>query len=113
MTDTDNPELPGIAPERVKITDPLHIYMMGFGQGQMHLVETLEGIAKPLQQTPGFALALATAQAEMNKHRADVISRNLAAVAKAGINIAHHRSVRWDPMTGELLVEFYHPDEQA
>jgi hypothetical protein len=111
MTNQDTPELPGIAPEKVKITDPLHIYMMGFGQGQMHMVEALEGVAKPLQQTPGFALALATASAEMNKNRADAVSRNLATVAKAGINIAHHKAVRFDPMTGELLVEFYHPDD--
>lgn len=108
---TEEPELPGIAPLRVKITNPVHIYLMGVAQGQMMLLDMLEKVAPNQRNTPGFALAEAKVAAEMYQNRAETVSRNLAAIAKSGIDISNHKSVRFDPNTGELLVGFYHPDE--
>lgn len=95
---------------RVKITDQLHIYTMAHCSGMIDALHELEGLNEGLRRTPGMALAIATISAEANALRAAVIGKNLAAIARAGHDIGHHKSITYDPNTSELICEFYEPD---
>lgn len=95
---------------RVKITDHTLIYLMAQTSGLIEAQQLLEALPPTLRQTPGVALAIATITAEANARRTEVISKNLAAIARAGHSIGHYKSVMFEPKTAELICEFYDPD---
>lgn len=97
-------------PVRVKITDNNHLFGMAEASGLIQAAGLLEALPKNLRETPGMALAIATLNAEANARRTTVIGKNLAAIARAGHDIAQHKSVMFDPNTAELICEFYEPD---
>lgn len=97
-------------PVRVKITDNNHLFNMAETAGLLEAVELLEKLPPQLRGTPGIALAIATIKAEANGRRSAVIGKNLTAIARAGHDIAQHKSVMFDPNTAELICEFYEPD---
>ncbi len=95
---------------RVKITNPTQLYLMAQVSGMIAAQEILEALPATLRQTPGMALAIASITAEANARRTEVISKNLATVAKAGHNIGNYKSIVFDPKTSDLVCEFYDPD---
>lgn len=97
-------------PVRVKITDPRHIHAMAEAAGMMGALQLLQDLPENLKATPGVALSIATIAAESNLMRGAVVGKNLATLAREGHNIAHYKSVHYDPNTAELICEFYEPD---
>ena len=95
---------------RVKIEDPKHIFHMAHAGGVMDAQEMLENLPDGLRKTPGVALAIATIGSEANALRGSMIGKNLAAIARAGHNVANYKTVTFDPNTAELVCEFYDPD---
>lgn len=98
--------------EKMRVTpkEKAHTYRMGMVAGLLSAVEELEKVAKSAQGAPGFVLALATVRAEAESMRGSLVARNLKELAKAGVDIAAHKSVYFDPSTGELVCEMYDPD---
>lgn len=95
---------------RVKIDKPLHIYLMARAAGMMDAAEALEKMPENLRAAPGFALALATLNAEANNARGEIVAKNMIAIAKAGIDVARYESVMFDPNTAELICTLNDPD---
>lgn len=94
---------------RVKIK-PVAAHLMGVMSGLGAAVEVLKTMPKSARQLPGFALAEAAIAAEYYQSRAECVQKNLAAIAKAGHDVALHKAISFDPMTSELICEFYQPD---
>jgi len=97
--------------QRVKLGNPRHTYAIGISSGLNMALDYLAAVPKNLQATPGFMLAMATIQAQAAEHRAYNISRNLAFLAKNGVDVATHRAVSYDAETDEFICELYSPDE--
>lgn len=95
---------------RVKITDPVHLYLMGFSTGLAEAADLLEKLPATVRGTPGVALALATVLAEANAQRGKLSTKNIVAVARAGLPIAEFKTITFDPNKAELVCEFYEPD---
>lgn len=96
---------------RVKVNSTRHLFEMGISAGLGAAVEKLEAVPKNLHATPGFQLALATLRAVDANQRASTVSRNLALLAKNGVDVATHKAVSYDPNTDELICEFYTEQE--
>jgi len=97
-----------MAETRIKVTSGRHIYQMGVASGMRTMVERLRKVPDN-QKWPGFALALATAEALAADEYAYSISRNLALIAKSGGDVATHKAAAFDPQTSELIVTNYEP----
>lgn len=95
---------------RVKIRKPAHIYMSGVVTGLREAQLILEKLPPSLRQTPGMALAISTIAAKAHEERASIISKHLAAIARAGHDVALHKNISFDANTAELVCEFYDPD---
>lgn len=95
---------------RVKIKRPAHIYMSGVVTGLREAQELLEKLPPSLRQTPGVALAISTIAAKAHEERATIISKHLAAIARAGHDVALHKNIAFDANTAELVCDFYDPD---
>lgn len=76
----------------VQIVESIHILKLGEVHGLLAAAEALEKIA-PEKQMPGFAFARALIDKIAAEKRALLISRNLATVAKAGVDISRIASV--------------------
>lgn len=86
---------------------------MGIAGGLNFAVRLLQELPENLRSTPGLQLAIATVQAAASEQRASAVSRNLAILAKNGIDVAVHKAVAYDSETDELICELYSPDEIA
>jgi hypothetical protein len=95
---------------RVKLTKPSHIWGMAVASGMADAKDLLEKLPAAVRNTPGIALAIATIDAEAAKQRADVIQKNLSAVARAGHPVGLFKSISFDVMKSELICHFYDPD---
>lgn len=96
---------------RVKVDSTRHLFEMGISAGLRASQDKLESLPKNLQATPGFQLALATICAMAAEQRASTVSRNLALLARNGVDIATHKAISYDPNTDELICEFYAEQE--
>lgn len=99
--------------QRVKVNSPRHTYEMGIAGGLNYAVLLLKDLPENLRATPGLQLAIATVQAAAADQRASAVSRNLAMLAKNGIDVAVHKAVSYDAETDELTCELYSPEETA
>lgn len=95
---------------RVKIKKPAHIYVTGVVTGLREAQLILEKLPPSLRQTPGMALAISTIAAKAHEERASIISKHLAAIARAGHDVSLHKNISFDANTAELVCEFYDPD---
>ena len=77
----------------------------------MDSVDKLESLPESLRGVPGFQLALATLRATANAARAEIIGKNLACIARAGVDVGRHKSVSFDPNSADLICELYGSDE--
>ena len=96
---------------RVKIGNPRHTFEMGVSAGMNAAVEAIRALPENLRATPGLQLALATVTAVSAETRANAVSRNLALLARNGVDVATHRAVSYDPSKDELICEFYTEQE--
>ena len=88
------------------------MHAMGLMSGLGAAKDALEGLPEPARRTPGMALAIAAVSAEFYQIRAEVVQRNMAAIAKAGHDVSLHKDISYDPSTGELLCTFYEDAEE-
>jgi tRNA pseudouridine-54 N-methylase len=96
--------------KKVKIEDARFAYGMGITTGLLTAAEALNEMDDKLQSVPGFQLAKATIKALAEEDRALRISKNLAFLAKSGVDISRHKSVTYDPNNSEMICTFYDPD---
>lgn len=98
---------------KVKITDPLHLYVFGTASGLAEAREALENLPDHLRQTPGVALAIAIIGREAEAARVSLLSRNFAALARAGVDVGRHRAIEFDPKAAQLICKLDEPDLQS
>jgi hypothetical protein len=109
---TDDPTkdlFPETEPREVVITEPVHIMLMGETHGYMGAHELLLSVPDS-RRTPGFALALAMIGEAANAKRADMISRNLRLVAKAGIDVGSVQRI--DSLGSKLICYPFAPGDE-
>lgn len=91
---------------RVEIKSRKHLQMMGEWMGLIRAKQALDD-ASQFDKLPGFGLALAIVDREVNDTKARAITENLKACSRAGIDIAMVRNISLDFKLGapELIVE--------
>jgi len=102
-------QLPGVAPHRVEITEFAHLLSVGEFYGIQNALERLEKTPES-KRAPGFAYAVALIEAMSANARANLMHRNLRAVAANRINIAEMKSIGLEGMT--IVVTPYAPGEE-
>lgn len=110
MTEPTADMFPETLPREVALTDPADIIRLGEMHGLLRAQEALQAVPEN-KRVPGFAYALALIDREAADARASMTSRNLRAIARAGIDITAVANVGARGST--LIVTPAPPGEEA